>query len=211
MCSGNFIDIDDFILNKHLLPSLNTYIYVIDNKQYIYYSGILSNAFFSYKRFINPYQYNKEFTNENILQLVLCAKFWSDFVLLNAIDSINVLSNLYHHSLTLPSYLPLSSINLILHIGLYLLGWKGPHEPYPHKYIHISDYTRVALKIYPLLQSCDIQQYPIDIQNILQYLIENILSHNINHGYALVSYASSYIPYSSSITRLLSTNQEINS
>lgn len=212
MHSGKFLHSDDFIANRHLLPTLNTYIYILNDKQYIYYGSYLSDSFFLHNKFINPYDNYTEFTTENIRQLIVCAKIWCDFILLNAIDFV---TNIHHiNTNNTLCRIPSEIIRSILYIGLFLLGWKGSCEPFPHKIREISDFGRIAMKLDSLLRNF-MSSYemtekflPAHIRTILIDLSHNIdffMSTNliIAYGIDLVSYASHNIPYSSSLQLLL--------
>lgn len=56
----------------------------------------------------------------------------------------------------------LAILRTILHIGLYLAGWKGDTEPYISTPRYINDTVRVELKIAPMIRSLYINtNYPL--------------------------------------------------
>ncbi|CAH6418168.1 Hypothetical protein HVR_LOCUS43 [uncultured virus] len=74
-----------------------------------------------------------------------------------------------------------SILTIILHIGLYLAGWRGPEEPYISSPRVIHDTIRAELKISPLIQSLQSNSnYPL-IKNfpIMGYFRGNSLKPSV--------------------------------
>lgn len=53
----------------------------------------------------------------------------------------------------------------ILNIGMYLAGWKGPSEPYPHRLKVVSDVVRMDLSIDPLIRSLHANEHFAVVKN----------------------------------------------
>lgn len=173
------------------------YIYNRDGKEHSISSNMLSSLFKTHGYCVDPSdKKGSPLNKENIENLKSIAEKYNDKILLETIklvingrvpsprmindnimyETSNIEKSKYNNYESINQNGIVSILIVILHVGLYLAGWKGIEEPYISKPRTVYDIIRAELKISPLIQSLhNNPQYPL-IKNfpIIAYFKGNL-------------------------------------
>jgi len=150
------------------------YVYKRNGKEYTIPSGLLNSLFKTYGYCVDPAVKNGlSLSPTDIDQLTNLASTHNDYALLNTIKLVSrgkapsprMINDNIMYEVTLNEKSRFNHSNydkqtniadvlkIILHIGLYMAGWRGNDEPYIVTSRPVYDIVRVELKIAPLIQS----------------------------------------------------------
>ena len=182
-------------------PSLE-YTYNRDGREHSIHSGMLISLFKTHGYCVDPGMRNTSLlSNDSINQLKSLAIENNDINLTTTITNLSnnkapsprMANDTIMHETTLNERhrfdhltgdnrsQTINILRTILHIGLYLAGWKGPEEPYITNPRIVRDFIRAELKISPLIQSLHTDRhYPL-VKNfpIVNYCMGSLLKANI--------------------------------
>lgn len=168
------------------------YIYQRNNQNYSIASAMLNSLFVTYGYCVDPVdKTGLALSPDNIVCLHNLATIHKDRTLLDTLNNLrhnkspsprlindNIMNEITLNDKHRFTYLPpdnqhhtLILLQNILHIGLYLGGWKGLDEPYIFQLKPVTDTVRVELKIFPIIQALHNDQAYSIIKNfpIIEY------------------------------------------
>lgn len=161
----------------------NFYFYVRDGKEYVIAGDLLNTLFKTYGYCVDPSARGGLSLNTSDIEILKeIARSGGDSNLLITIKQVSngkapsprMVNDYIMHETTLNEKHRFDALTCdnksemmailrtILHIGLYLAGWKGDSEPYISEPRYVHDTVRVELKIVPLIKSLYIDtNYPL--------------------------------------------------